>query len=180
MIRKHTALSIFGLLLSLAFLLVAYLPVLQTIPNGSEHYFMIDVGETQVVLNRWGTLHATGYPVYVILGSTMVAVLRAFGISAATAPALVSLFWGLLTLALVYGLALHLSRRPLLATIITVLFGLTRTMWIHNEIAEVYTMTLFFVPLLLLVALWQPPIPGRVFWLAFIGGSPCSTTARWS
>ena len=27
----------------------------------------------------------------------------------------------------------------------TILFGLTRTMWIHNDIAEVYTMTLFFL-----------------------------------
>ena len=80
MIPKKTTLSMLSLGAALAILLVAYLPALQTIPNGSEHYFMIDVGETQIVLNRWGTLHATGYPLYVMLGSTAVAVLRAFGI----------------------------------------------------------------------------------------------------
>ena len=82
------------------------------IPNGSENYFMIDVGETQIVLNRWGTLHATGYPLYVMIGSTLVALLRAFGIGAATAPAVVSLFWGMLTLTLIYVLALQLHAPP--------------------------------------------------------------------
>ncbi len=176
MIWKRTSIPLLGFGVTLALLLAAYLPLLQRMPNGSEHYYMIDVGETQIVLNRWGTLHATGYPLYVMLGSTAVAVLRAFGISAAAAPALVSLFWGVLTLALIYGLALHLLRhaaepfRTLITAGTVVLFGLTRTMWIHNEIAEIYTMTLFFVPLLLLLALAQPPVKGRVFLLALLGG----------
>lgn len=154
----------------LAILLLAYLPVLQRIPNGSENYFMIDVGETQIVLNRWGTLHATGYPLYVMSGNALVALLRAFGVDAATAPALVSLFWGILTLTLIYVLALQLVRRAWLAALVTILFGLTRTMWIHNDIAEVYSMTLFFLALLLVLALWQPPIMGRIFLLALVGG----------
>ena len=170
MIHKRTSLSILGIGAALAILLAAYLPTLQTIPNGSENYFMIDVGETQIVLNRWGTLHATGYPLYVMIGSGLVAFLRAFGIGAATAPAVVSLFWGLITLTLIYVLALHLTRRAALAAGMTILFGLTRTMWIHNDIAEVYTMELFFVALLLLIVLWQPAIKGRIFWLALIGG----------
>ena len=170
LIRRQTTLSMLGLVLALAVLLVAYLPTLQGIPNGSEHYFMIDVGETQIVLNRWGTLHPTGYPLYVMLGSTAVAILRAFGVGAAAAPGVVSLLWGLLALTLIYALALHITQRPLLASAMTILFGLTRTMWVHNDIAEVYTMTLFFLPLLLLLALWQPPVRGRLFWLAFIGG----------
>jgi hypothetical protein len=147
MTPKNTTITLLGLGAALAILLVAYLPLLQRLPNGSEHYFMIDVGETQIVLNRWGSLHATGYPLYVMTGSAAVAVLRAFG----------SLFWGLLTLTLVYGLAFHITRKVLLAAATTVLFGLTRTMWIHNEIAEVYTMTLFFMPLLLGVALSGSP-----------------------
>src|SRR3982751_5934340 len=107
MIQKRTLFTVLGLGAALAILLVAYLPALQTIPNGSENYFMIDVGETQIVLNRWGTLHATGYPLYVMIGSTGVAFLRAFGVGAAAAPAVVSLFWGLITLTLLYVLALH-------------------------------------------------------------------------
>src|SRR5689334_7735834 len=111
MMHKRPLYSIFGLGAVLVICLVAYLPVLQTIPNGSENYFMIDVGETQIVLNRWGTLHATGYPLYVMIGSGLVALLRAFGIGAAAAPSVVSLMWGLLTLSLIYLLALQLSRR---------------------------------------------------------------------
>jgi len=77
----------FGLVLLI--LLPIYLLTLQTQINGAEHYFMIDVGETQAVLNVWGTLHATGYPLYVMVSSGLVALLRdVFGLSAAAAPAI--------------------------------------------------------------------------------------------
>ena len=61
----------FGLVLLI--LLPIYLLTLQTQINGAEHYFMIDVGETQAVLNLLGTLHATGYPLYVMVSSGLVA-----------------------------------------------------------------------------------------------------------
>ncbi len=170
MTHSRTTQTMLGLAAALALLLIAYLPALQTIPNGSENYFMIDVGETQVVLNKFGTLHATGYPLYVMIGGTLVALLRAFGVGAATAPAVVSLFWGLLALTLIYVLAVKLTHRPYLAAGLTILYGLTRTVWIHNDIAEIYTMTLSLLLLLLIVALWRPPIPGRLYWLALIGG----------
>ena len=170
MTHSRTTHALLALAAALAILLIAYLPAIQTIPNGSENYFMIDVGETQVVLNKFGTLHATGYPLYVMIGGTLVAFLRAFGVGAATAPAVVSLFWGLLALTLIYALALKLTRHPYLAATVTVLYGLTRTVWIHNDIAEIYTMTLFLLLLMLVIALWSPPIPGRLFWLALIGG----------
>ncbi len=170
MTHSRTTQTLLALAVALAILLVAYLPAIQTIPNGSENYYMIDVGETQVVLNKFGTLHATGYPVYVMIGSTLVALLRAFGVGAATAPAVVSLFWGLLALTLIYALALKLTHRPYLAAGMTVLYGLTRTVWIYNDIAEIYTMTLCLLLLLLMVALWRPPIAGRLYWLALIGG----------
>lgn len=169
-ITHKRTLAVFGWIAALAVLLFAYLPVLQKIPNGSENYFMIDVGETQTVLNKWGTLHATGYPLFVMIGSTLVALLRAFGVGAAAAPAVVSLIWGVLTLTGIYLLALKLTGRPLASAVMVILFGLTRTMWIHNDIAEVYTMTLFLLVLMLLVALWTPPIGGRVYWLALLGG----------
>src|SRR3954453_23745793 len=93
-------------LIVLAILLVAYLSTLQTIPNGSEHYYMIDVGETQNVLNQWGTLHATGYPLYVIVGNVLVAGLRVLGVNAATAPGITSLIYGMIALTLIYVLAI--------------------------------------------------------------------------
>ncbi len=208
----------------LVLLLAAYLPTLQTIPNGAEHYLMIDVGETQNVLNTWGTLHATGYPLYVMTGSALVSLLRATGISAATAPALVSLLWGLLALGIVFSLMSSLISRQLSvekpspptprpegegcktlsdsalspqpsvlgirhylpALLATLLLGLTRTVWVHLVIAEIYSFGLLLLILLLAVALWwpSPPLPQgerrsglqywfmsrRLYWLAFIGG----------
>jgi hypothetical protein len=155
---------------ALAVLLAAYLSTLQTIPNGAEHYYMIDVGETQIVLNSWGTLHATGYPLYVMTGSLLVTLLRGLGAAAVTAPALVSLVWGLAALALLYALANHLTGRPWLAAGMVILLGLTRTVWIHQVIAEIYTFGLFLLALLLALALWRRPLRGRIYWLALAGG----------
>jgi hypothetical protein len=159
-----------SLIFLIAALLAAYLPTLQTIPNGSEHYYMIDVGETQIVLNVWGTLHATGYPLYVMTGSALVSALRALGAAPVVAPALVSLLWMALALALMYALACKLTGRVWLASAVVVLFGLTRTVWVHAIIAEIYSFGLVFLILLLLLALWTPPIPNRLYWLALIGG----------
>ncbi|MCC6614840.1 MAG: DUF2723 domain-containing protein [Anaerolineae bacterium] len=167
-LRRHRAFLTSVALL--AILLVIYLPTLQTIPNGSEHYYMIDVGETQIVLNVWGTLHATGYPLYVIAGSAIVAVLRGLGISPVTAPALVSLIWGLAALTLFYALLVRLTKRVLLSAMAVLLFGLMRTVWIHHAIAEIYTFGLLIGLGLLALALWQPPVKHRLYWLALLGG----------
>lgn len=166
LIQKPTT----GLIATLIILCCVYLTTLQTIPNGSSHYFMIDVGETQVVLNNWGTLHATGYPLYVITGNLLTGIMVAAGFSSVTAPALVSLLWGLTALALIFALAHHLSGRVWLSAGVTILYGLTRTMWIHNVIAEIYSFTLLILVLLLVLALWRTSIPHRIYWMALVGG----------
>ncbi len=166
-IAQSYALILIGLLFG-----VIYLNTLQTIPNGSDHYYMIDVGETQVVLNMWGTLHATGYPHYVILSSALVTILKVFGISAAAAPAVTSLIWGIASLGLFYLLLMR-TTELFSAMIAMLLFGLTRTVWIHHVIAEIYTFGL-----LLLIALYwlalrsdaQKDSVKAIYWLAFIGG----------
>ncbi|CAG0965279.1 hypothetical protein ANRL3_01143 [Anaerolineae bacterium] len=162
--------SIFALLSALALLTAIYAPTLLTNINGSSDDFMADTGETQIVLNVWGTLHATGYPLFVILGNLLTSAMKFVGIAPTLAPTLISLVWGLFALALVYALALHLTQRSLLAAIVTALFGLTRWVWIHNVIPEVYSFALFFLVLLFALTLWQLPIPHRLEWLALIGG----------
>jgi hypothetical protein len=162
--------NILVFLLILIALLPIYFSTLQTIPNGSENYYMIDVGETQIVLNTWGTLHATGYPLYVMIGNVLVFGMRLLGMSPAAAPGIVSLLWGMLALTLIYVLALQIIKRPLVAAAVTILFGLTRTVWIHNAIAEIYSFGLVFLALLLLIGLWEKPVRGRIDWLALIGG----------
>ncbi|MFN8531196.1 MAG: DUF2723 domain-containing protein [Anaerolineae bacterium] len=145
-----------GAVVLVVLLLFAYLPVLQRIPNGSEHTTMIDVGETQIVLNVWGTLHPTGYPLYVMLSSAVVAVLKVVGVDAATAPAVASLLWGMLGLVLIYALMVRISGQPMTAGAVTLLFGLTRFEWLHMEIAEVYSFGVLLLAALLLIALWHP------------------------
>jgi 4-amino-4-deoxy-L-arabinose transferase-like glycosyltransferase len=162
--------TIVPLLLILAGLAGLYLTLLQVSPNGGDHYYMADVGETQIVLNVWGTLHATGYPLYVILGSTLVAVLRALGIPAAVAPGLVSLLWSLVAATAFYALSVHLTGRPIVSAAVSGLFGLTRTVWLHSVIAETYTMGLAILLILLSVALWQTRVPSRIWLLCLLGG----------
>lgn len=151
-------------------LLVIYATTLQTIPNGSGHYFMIDVGETQLVLNLWGSLHSTGYPLYVLLGNLLTSVMRLFGISPIIAPAIVSLIWGMMALTLLYMLAYQYTQQAWLSAVVIGVLGLARTVWIHHVIAEIYTFGLLISALLLVIALWKNPINGRTYWLAFIGG----------
>ncbi len=160
----------YKLALALLLLLALTLPLLQTIPNGAEHYFMIDVGETQIVLNTWGTLHATGYPLYVMLSSAAVAFLRGLGLSPALAPAIPSLLYGLAALALVYTLMRRLTGRSWLPAAVVVLYGLTRTVWIHLSIAEIYSFGLLILAGLLTLALWPDRLPGRLGGLALLGG----------
>jgi hypothetical protein len=167
-LRHHPAVVAF--IVVMALLLLAVLPTLQTIPNGSEHYYMIDVGETQIVLNVWGTLHATGYPLYVILSSALAALLKLLGMGAAAAPAVTSLLWGMAALGVLYALALRLTGRVVLAAAVILLLGLTRTVWIHLAIAEIYSFGLLISAALLAVALWNKPIPHRVYLLALLGG----------
>lgn len=168
-LSRSTALVLLVTIVLIALSLI-YRPTFQTIVNGSSHIMMIDVGETQAVLNTWGTLHPTGYPLYVILSSGMVAGLKLIGVSAATAPALVSWLWGGTALILVYLLATHLTHKPILAAAMTFVLGLTRFVWVHNVVAEVYSFTFLLQILLLLVALWRKPIRHRILWLALIGG----------
>ncbi|MDL1900526.1 DUF2723 domain-containing protein [Anaerolineae bacterium CFX9] len=147
-----------------------YLSTLQTIPNGSEHYFMIDVGETQTVLNVWGTLHATGYPHYVITGAALVSLLRGFGIDAATAPAVVSLLWMLAALAMIYALLLRFRLPVGIAAAVILIYGVTRTVWIHAVIAEIYALTLLICAALYWLALKPMAIERRLLLLSLLGG----------
>jgi hypothetical protein len=158
------------LVLMLLGLMAVYGDTLQTIPNGSEHYFMIDVGEMQIVLNTWGTLHATGYPLYGMIGNIGVGLLRAVGISPVVAPALTSLLYGVAALSLLYLLLERITGQAWLVAAGVLCFGLTRTVWVHHVIAEIYTFGLLILVALLVLALWPGDLRWRVYGLALLGG----------
>ncbi|HVO43313.1 MAG TPA: DUF2723 domain-containing protein [Aggregatilineales bacterium] len=171
--RSITAfLMLVGILILLAIL---YAPTFLTQINGSSDPYMIDVGEVQTALNVWGTIHATGYPLYVMLGSAGTAILRALGANPAVAPCLFSLVIGFLALSLFYALILRLTGRITIAAVTTLLLGVTRTVWVYNVVAKEYSLNTLFEIGLLAIALWPPPLTAangrrRVWLLALIGG----------
>lgn len=149
-------------------LAILYILSLQDIPNGSSEPYMIDVGETQVALNVWGTLHATGYPLYTIVGNLFTPLARIFT-NPAAAASLFSTLWTLLALAGFVLLLRHLNAWAILAGLL--LLGLTRSVWLHSVVAEVYSMSLALVIALYALALWPDlTLRQRVWGLAFVGG----------
>ena len=176
--RRQAALL---LALTLIALILIYLPTLLTQVtggvevNGQQNPYIDDVAEIQVALNVWGTIHYSGYPLYAILGNLATRVFRAVGINPAAAACLYAMTWGLVALSLFYVLIYHLTNKAYVAAAATLVLGLARSVWIHNVIAEVYSMALAFEVLLLLIALWRPVVTAadgqwRTWLLALVGG----------
>lgn len=160
-----------ALTLALILIIAVYLTTLQTIPNGASDPYMIDVGEAQVALNVWGTLHATGYPLYTLLGNLFTPLPQVLTINAAAAASLFSLWWTLLALLGFYGLLRRFTENEAVAGGSVLLLGLMRSIWIHSVIAEVYSLSLAILIGWWLVALhprWS--FRGRFWMAAFLVG----------
>ncbi len=167
-IARNTALL---LIVVYALLLLVYAPTLLRQVGGGESPYMDDVGEAQVTLNLWGTLHHSSYPLWTISGNLLVSALRAVGVAPELAPSLHSTLWQLVALGIFFALLRHLTDDPLTAALATFLLGLPRTIWFHAVVPEVYSLSLTFQIGLLAVALWRGiPIYRRVMLLALIGG----------
>ena len=97
-------------------------------------------------------------------------------IEPATAASLFATAWGIVALGAFGVLVARLTARPTLAACATLVLGLTRSIWIHSVIAEVYSMSLAITALMLLIALWPASWEGawsvhrRILWLALLGG----------
>jgi len=125
-----------------------------------------DGGEFQVAAWRFGLAHATGYPLYLILGGLWQHLLALFGVEPAYALNLFSALFGALTVTLLYlmmmvwlGSALRVRRLAALLT--ALLLAVNPTFWSQSLIAEVYTLHACFVLLILHSAyqLLQAPAP---------------------
>ncbi len=158
------------LFLALLLLFCVYLPTLQSQINGSPDPYAEDVAEIQTALNLGGTLHATGYPLYSMLGAAFVAFVKALGIGPALAPSLFSVLWCFIALTILYILIVKLTGRTGVAAVCVGLLGLTRGVWAYSVVAKPYTMTLAFCALLLLLALWPGVEPRRRVWLLALAG----------
>lgn len=68
-----------------------YLSTLMSNIAGCFHQYCNDVGEFQIALATWGTVHHTGYPLYMLLGSPFVSALRWLNVSPAAASSILEL-----------------------------------------------------------------------------------------
>lgn len=118
-----------------------YASTLMVTISGCDHAYCLDAGEFQVALASWGTVHPTGYPLYMLLGSPFVTILRWLGVSPAAGASLFSLLWGLAALA---GVTLLLERStgsPWLSLGGGLLLATLRPFWVHGSLPEVYSLS---------------------------------------
>jgi transmembrane protein TMEM260 (protein O-mannosyltransferase) len=126
----------------------------------SPGVFSWDSAELTLGIYSQGIVHATGYPLYLILGRlfTLLPLSADFAIRAN----LFSAFCGALTLALLYCINLRLFKNPLIAALSALLFGLARETWAQAVVAEVYTLhTALIAGIVLLVIYKFNPLPDR-------------------
>jgi hypothetical protein len=131
-----------------------------------------DGGEFQFASYLLGVAHPTGYPLYVLLGWAWSHLLPLGDV--AYRLNLFSAFWAALAVGLLYPASRSLLRqaipglppaaRRLLGTLTAVTFAVTPTLWAQAVIAEVYSLHIFFVVLLIYLLLgWGErvaPTPG--------------------
>lgn len=140
--------------------------------SGCAHEYCADVGEFQVALTLWGTVHHTGYPLYMLIGSPFVAALRLMGIPPATGASLYSTVWAVLAVGLLTSLVYRITKDGWLSGALGLLFATIEPIWIHGVIAEVYSLSIA----LLIGMLWLT-VDLREVWsdkkgwlLAFVSG----------
>jgi hypothetical protein len=159
---------------ALAAVLVAglYLSTLMLNVSGCSSEYCADTGEFQVALASWGTVHYTGYPFYMLLGSPFVTIVRAIGIAPAAGASLYSLVWEVGAVAGLSIILTHMTRNAWLGTAGGVLFGVFEPIWVHGSIAEVYSLSMALTIILIGLTIylgrhWSD----RVGWLlAFVAG----------
>lgn len=124
-----------------------------------------DTARFQFVGKVWGTPHPTGYPLYTVLNHFFVTLLpvgslpwRANLLSAVFSVAAAGVFFRLLVL---------LGASRVVAAATALLLGCTPTLWSQSVAAEVYTLNLLFVVLVLYYFLrWRRLAEDRAFYVA--------------
>ena len=132
--------------------LALFLSTFQVTINGSDQPYATDVGEIQNALPRWGLIHRSGYPLYTFTGSLFVTSLRLLGVEPAAGASLVSVLWGVVSIALLAALAQELGVLGPASALGGVALAVSTSIWAYASIAEVHTMTLALTVATLLLA----------------------------
>ena len=134
--------------------------------------YCADVGEYQVGLAVGGTVHYTGYPLYMLLGTPFVRALRALGIAPAAGASLYSLLWEIVAVMGVVLIVARLTRSGWLACGAGCLLTVMRPIWVHGSIPEVYSLSMVIGVTMVWLGLdlherWSD---GKGWVLAFVAG----------
>ncbi len=95
----------------------------------------------------WGTAHANGYPTYLILNHFFTTFLP-FG-SIAYRANLLSAVFSVIALIVLYRIFILLKVKPIIAFLVCLAFSCTRTLWSQSVVAEMYTLHVLFVSLVM-------------------------------
>jgi tetratricopeptide (TPR) repeat protein len=113
--------------------------------------YLGDSGELTAAAFSLGIPHNSGYPLYALLGKLFC--LIPFG-SIAFRMNLMSSFFGLLTLWLLYSFILKITSSRAAAFVGALFTAFTPAFWLQTVPAEVYTLHTFFVALILRILWW--------------------------
>lgn len=137
-------------------------------PVGDSHEF------TMAAVNLRLT-RRTGYPIYTWLGFLFIKILP-FG-QVAYRMNLMSAVFAAAAVATIYFVARHLELRPAIAALAALALGVSTTFWSQAVIAEVYTLNLFVLGIVLWLLLrWsERKTPGAFAWFALAFGISIGT-----
>lgn len=165
-INRQTALVLFALALALYLRTMAR----DVLPG--------DPGEFQFAAWNFGLAHATGYPLYLLLGGVWQRILGVVGVSPALALNLLSAVTGAATVALLFWAVLGrlpgtAAIRRVSALVAAAFLATNPTFWSQSLIAEVYALHALLLVLILLL-LWRihDAAPGSAspLWLMLVLG----------
>ena len=95
----------------------------------------------------WGTAHGNGYPTYLILNHFFTSLLPVGSI--AYRANLLSAVFCVISLIILYRIFILLKIKPIIAFLVSVAFSFTRTLWSQSVVAEIYTLHVLFVSLVI-------------------------------
>ncbi len=156
MLKRNFNISLILLIAGSAYLLTLY-PGAVVFANDSARF--------QFLGKVLGTAHTTGYPLYTLINHLFVNIFPlgnlAFKVN------LLSAIFTLLALIFLYRILVLVELSPRIAFMGTLIFAFTRMVWKQSVMAEIYTLHLLFVSIVVYFLLkWSKTLNGRDFFIS--------------
>jgi hypothetical protein len=144
---------------------------LEVMFGGSTYWSFDEAKQVQtdgLPFDRLGAA-AWDHPLYVMLAQGFIALPFEEPLYAIN---LMSAFFGVLAIAVVFAINLDLVGEPWIAALGSLALAVAHTFWFHSVTSENYTLDLFFMGLLIFLALrWaRDPRPATLYWFVFVAG----------